>query len=82
MAQRIITLCDVHARSDEDKAGATWEVTLTGPGLKATTWEGDLCADGEQKGAVLEPCDVPRFGACAFWKHHDRDAAFEGPLAR
>jgi len=45
MAQRIITLCDVHARSDEDKAGATWEVTLTGPGLKATTWEVDLCAD-------------------------------------
>jgi hypothetical protein len=45
MAQRIVTLCDVHARNDEDMAGATWEVTLTGPGQKATTWEVDLCED-------------------------------------
>lgn len=45
MAQRIITLCDPHARNDEDVAGSTWSVTLTAPGEAATTWEIDLCED-------------------------------------
>lgn len=45
MAQRIVFLCDVHARNDEDVAGATWEVTLTGPDRRSTTWEVDLCED-------------------------------------
>jgi hypothetical protein len=45
MAQRIITLCDVHARSDEDAAGTTWAVTLQGPDGKPTSWEIDLCED-------------------------------------
>jgi hypothetical protein len=46
MAQKIVTLCDVHARNDEDHEGAGWTVTLLGPGdSRPTTWEIDLCED-------------------------------------
>lgn len=56
MAQRIVTLCDAHAANDEDAPGATWEVTLRGPGLtKGATWEVDLC---EQDGKTLTDLSV------------------------
>lgn len=46
MAQRIVTLCDVHQRNDEEAPGAPWTVTLQGPDIaRATTWEVDLCED-------------------------------------
>ena len=46
MAQKIVTLCDVHARHDEEHPGALWEVTLRAPGeSRAVTWEVDLCDD-------------------------------------
>jgi hypothetical protein len=46
MAQRIVTICDAHARNDEETEGAPWEVTLLAPGeSKATTWAIDLCED-------------------------------------
>lgn len=46
MAQKIVTLCDAHARNDEETEGAGWEVTLLAPGeSKATTWAIDLCED-------------------------------------
>jgi len=46
MAQKIVTLCDVHARNDEEHPGAAWTVTLHGPeDTRPTTWAIDLCED-------------------------------------
>jgi len=46
MAQRIVTICDVHARDDVDHEGQTWTVMVQGPDDgKPRTWEIDLCAD-------------------------------------
>lgn len=46
MAQKIVTLCDVHQRNDEERAGVAWELTMTGPdNSRPITWEVDLCDD-------------------------------------
>lgn len=46
MAQKIVTLCDVHQRNEEEVAGAAWSITMVGPDhSRPVTWEVDLCDD-------------------------------------
>lgn len=58
MAQRIVTLCDIHQSRDEEVAGSPWSVTITGPGGKPSTFDVDLC-DDDAKG-LTDLLDVLR----------------------
>lgn len=45
MAQRIVTLCDVHQHADEETPGVQWTISVHVPGERPVTWEVDLCED-------------------------------------
>jgi hypothetical protein len=45
MAQRIVTVCDVHQAHDAEAEGFTWTVSIAAPGAKAVTYDVDLCGD-------------------------------------
>lgn len=86
MAQRIVTLCDVHQRNEEDAPGATWQITLQAPGeAKPQVWEIDLCEDDAKTlrdlGVMLGTVGRPASGRKGSRKPQNRSVA-ASPAAR
>lgn len=52
MAQKIVTVCDIHAAEDKEMEGYTWQITVAPPGEKGEAYAVDLC--GEHSGMLAE----------------------------